>query len=591
MPASPSVRLRASIVIVAWGKRAVTARCLESLDAALGDALGREIELVLVDNASPDDTLELFEAWSSRTRVVALPYNRQFAGGCNAGAAAASGDALVFLNNDTIVSEGALEPLVEEALSSGDMGAVGCRLLYPDGTVQHGGVGMIRTANGVVVPHHLFHHAAGDLPAARARFELDAVTAACLVMPRALFDDLGGFDEGYVNGWEDVDLCLRIRVAGHRVVYRGDVAIVHDEGRTRGEVRGGDANSTRFYSRWHDVLDDDGELVEHVFDGRFPVPRPPAPPLHGGGLVVEAHVSGIAAEAAEARALIACAERAGLDPAARDTPVALVQPLLADDEWAPAERALRRVAAPATTLGVPIGALAEPAGAYDLLRLARMPRDVPAGAIVLAASPALADELVAAGVSPDRVEWLPSPIEAGPPGPGGAGVLAILPTHDAAATDAVLEALAPLGTAVQMQVLPTFATAGLDDDVQGRLPHAELLAACSSERQFAELARAVDVVLCPDRDDRFERRALLSAASGATPVSFSGGPAAGVTMAPSALAASLEPSAVRAAVETSLEAPRARESLAAGVRETCGLDAVAPRLRALVERARAGAPV
>src|SRR5688500_16456773 len=98
-----------SIVVVAYGNRAVTDRCLATIDEVYADRLGRDVELVLVDNASPDDTLELYERWRDRATVLALPENRNFSGGYNAGAAAATGDVLVLLNNDTELVPDALD--------------------------------------------------------------------------------------------------------------------------------------------------------------------------------------------------------------------------------------------------------------------------------------------------------------------------------------------------------------------------------------------------------------------------------------------------------------------------------------------------
>src|SRR4051794_34327974 len=105
-----------SIVVVAYGNRAVTERCLESLERSLGEEIGRSIELVLVDNASPDDTAELFESWRDRGTVILNESNLNFSGGNNAGARAATGEVLVFLNNDTEVRPGVLEALAEQAL-------------------------------------------------------------------------------------------------------------------------------------------------------------------------------------------------------------------------------------------------------------------------------------------------------------------------------------------------------------------------------------------------------------------------------------------------------------------------------------------
>ena len=160
----PTMSVKASVVVVTYGQRAVTERGLDALAAALGEQLGRSWELVLVDNASPDDTPALLRQWSDRAEVLLLQHNLNFAGGCNAGAARARGDVLVFLNNDTEVVPGALEALVAQVAEPG-VAIAGPRLLFPDGTIQHAGVGFLRNALGVM-PQHVFHHQDGLLPAA-----------------------------------------------------------------------------------------------------------------------------------------------------------------------------------------------------------------------------------------------------------------------------------------------------------------------------------------------------------------------------------------------------------------------------------------
>src|SRR5689334_22509052 len=192
---------RLSIVVVTYGKREVTERCLETLDAAFGDRIGADVELVLVDNNSPDDTRELLSDWSDRAEVILLDENLNYAGGNNVGARAASGEVLVLLNNDTEIGPSVLDALASEA-SDPTVGVAGMRLLYPDGTIQHGGCAWWRAPDGHVRPFHLFRHEAGDHPSALATFDCDFVTAACIAVRRELFLELGGFDEEFVNGWE-----------------------------------------------------------------------------------------------------------------------------------------------------------------------------------------------------------------------------------------------------------------------------------------------------------------------------------------------------------------------------------------------------
>src|SRR3954454_2318167 len=395
-----------SILICAYGHRAVTEMCLASLDAALGAALGREFELVLVDNASPDDTLELFDRWRDRAVVISSETNRNFAGGNNAAAAEARGEVLLFLNNDIEVVPGALEGLVETAREE-DVGAAGLQLLYPDRSLQHAGVGSFAAAGGALVPWHLFHHQAGELPAAAGVLDLDVVTAACMAMPRALFEELGGFDEGFVNGWEDTDLCLRSRLKGLRTVYRGDLHSTHHEGvsRGRGLSPQGQANANRFLDRWAAMLDDDADLVRTLFDAEFVAPAgAPADQADGAVLAVRGQLTGLAPEADEARAILAALESAGLSPAARDLPFAFLAPRMTPEERSLVSRARARAARPgALPIDVPVGTRTAELGG-GVLRLAGVPQRTVGGVReIWAASPAVAVALVAAGAPRDGV--------------------------------------------------------------------------------------------------------------------------------------------------------------------------------------------
>lgn len=490
----------ASIVVVTYGKRHLTEACLASLDAALGDEIGRSIELVLVDNASPDDTPELLGSWSDRATVLLEPFNRNFAGGNNDGARAARGDVLIFLNNDTVVRPGVMEQLAEAAREPG-VGAVGIRLLFPDGLLQHGGV-MVASDGPYsedVAPaiHTLVRHD-GELPAARATYELDVVTGACLAMPRAVFEELGGFDEGYVNGWEDVDLCFRTRVSGRSVVYRGDLAIEHHEGATRAgmDTR---PNKRRFLSIWGGMLEADRALAREAWDVS-PAEGGDRRLMPSGPVAVVGDVTGFGPAADEARALIGALEAAGAAPAAVDLvptrlrPSRLPEPVVAALARVPRDGALR--------IDVPFGAATArlaPPSAFVRAAGETAPDGRTAGVLAATALPP-------AIAAPDAV------------GPGGEGVLVSLPAHDLDAARAILDDLAAHASGRRVRVVPTVGARGLAALVAERLPGAELLSVTSDEARWTALAATADVAVCRDADDRFERRALLAAAAGATPV-------------------------------------------------------------------------
>ncbi|MEX2196853.1 MAG: glycosyltransferase family 2 protein [Thermoleophilaceae bacterium] len=574
----------ASVIVLAYGNRAVTERCLDSLAAALGDELGGAYELVLVDNGSPDDTAELFRAWEDRATVLLLDENRNFAGGCNAGARAAAGDVLVFLNNDTEVPAGALEAVVEAARQPG-VGVAGTRLLYPDGTIQHAGVVHKEWQPGRVLPLHLFHHEPGDLPGARASYDLDAVTGACLAMPAPLFEELGGFDEAYVNGLEDIDLCLRARTAGHRVVYRGDVHLVHHERLTRGANHDEKPNAAIFHRRWNPLLSDDSDILGTLFGlGLGPIPPDAGmlPQPGGAQLAVHGRLRSPAPEGFEARALIGALAEAGLDVAARDWFPVWEAPTDGGPQWHALAAAVKRPPHPAAAaIRVATGSLLSlPAGSAAVARIAAVPRGALDVAAVWAAAPALVDELVEGGFPRERAHWLPPAIPQRPPGPGGEGILALFPAHDLDAAALLLEALSGLGDQ-RIRLLPNVKGALVTAFAAGRLPAAELLDPTSDERALGELAGSADVV-CGSDGDGFERRLLLAGAAGAAVVAPAGGAAAAVLgdgVGPTAGAGGL-----RAALERALADDTSRAARSDLVAMTCGHAAVGARLRELVER-------
>jgi GT2 family glycosyltransferase len=563
---------RASIVIVTYGQRALTEACLLSLQASLGDELGRGTEVIVVDNASPDDTLVLLRDWEDRITVLAQAENHNFSGGCNIGARAARGEVLIFLNNDTVVEAGVLEALAETVREPG-VGAAGLRLLYPDGSLQHAGFHMVNHPGtpDAPVPHHLLYRHDGEHPAGRAIYEMDCVTGACLAIPRALFEQLGGFDEAFVNGAEDVDLCFKVRASGHAIVYRGDLTVEHHEGGTRGTDIDGSVNMARLHARWGAMMEQDDELATQVWDGALGEPME-VRGLPGREIVVAGDVTGIGPAADEARGLLLAFERAGRPAVGIDlTPNRLRARLSGDLGSATIEAFVRQVpVAPWLRIDVPYGAAwAAQVPADALLRARREAPDGRADGVVPAA-PADGDAWIAPAID------LPAPV-----GPGGGGVLVALPAHDHSQSAALLSALAnaDLGGAA-VRLVPTVLSRGLEALVAERLPGAELLGPISEEARWIALAGTADVAVCLDLDDRFDRRALAGAGAGASVlIADPDGPAAAVlgdaaivatpATLPDALASLLPP------------APERRDAVAAPVREACAPERVGRAILAL----------
>ncbi|MCC6764889.1 MAG: glycosyltransferase [Deltaproteobacteria bacterium] len=248
-----------SIVLPVFNRAELTEQCLVELAAVTN---GVTFEVIIVDNASSDRTPELCAALGGDVQIIRNAENLGFAAACNQGAGAARGRYVVFLNNDTIPLDGWLPALVRELDADPAVQVVGSKLLFADGTVQHAGVVFGRE---LPLPYHAFYHAPGTLPAVNKRREMQCVTGACMAVRRDAFLALGGFDENYRNGFEDVDFCLRVRAQGGRVVYQPASALYHLESQTPGRKAHDEANGKRFLERWasewHHIGDEDTVLV------------------------------------------------------------------------------------------------------------------------------------------------------------------------------------------------------------------------------------------------------------------------------------------------------------------------------------------
>jgi GT2 family glycosyltransferase len=244
-----------SIVVPVHGRAHLTERCLDLVLSGLD----QRCEVVVVDDASPDETADLLASFGDRLRVVRLDENAGFASACNRGAEAAAGERLVFLNNDTEPRPGWLQALRHYADDHPQAAVVGAKLLYPAGTVQHAGV--VFGQDGY--PHHLYAGFDADHPAVSHPRRLQAVTAACMLVDRRAFDRAGGFDTGFYNSLEDVDLCLRIGEAGGEIHYCPDAVLVHLESASRGRSDRFERSVALYRERWRErVRRDDLEVYE-----------------------------------------------------------------------------------------------------------------------------------------------------------------------------------------------------------------------------------------------------------------------------------------------------------------------------------------
>lgn len=235
-----------SIIIPFFNNIRMTKACLESIYRKTFSP-GVHYEIILVDDASrtPYSFAEHKRKFGSSFRLIKNKTNLGFAKSCNRGAAVADGEYLVFLNNDIIALEGWLEGLLSAVQFNSEVGIVGSKLLYPDKTIQHAGV----CFDDEHLPFHIYHRLPSAFPGANKRREFNAVTGACFLIPAVLFREIGGFDENYINGLEDIDLCLKVRAIGKKVVYSPASVLYHLESKTRSKVPAKQVDNLAYFKK------------------------------------------------------------------------------------------------------------------------------------------------------------------------------------------------------------------------------------------------------------------------------------------------------------------------------------------------------
>jgi N-acetylglucosaminyl-diphospho-decaprenol L-rhamnosyltransferase len=223
-----------SILLVSWNAASVIERCLRSIDVAT-------CEVVVVDNASDDDSAKIVAELFPAVRLLRQSTNLGFAGGVNAGLHACTGSLVLLLNCDTVAHEGSIARLEYALRTRPDSAAAGGALFDERGIPQHGFhvrrfptlwtwlvdlwlVDKLWPSNPVTRRYLALDQTSG----ARGMVEVDQPAAACLMLRREALKQIGGMDEGFYPAWfEDVDLCRRLKDAGWRIVFVPDAAFTH----------------------------------------------------------------------------------------------------------------------------------------------------------------------------------------------------------------------------------------------------------------------------------------------------------------------------------------------------------------------------
>lgn len=250
-----------TLIVPTRDARSVLEPCVESL---LAKTAYRPFELLIVDNQSRDRaTLDYLDGLRRRGVARVVPFDAPFNFSALNNFAVrehARGQLVGLLNNDLeIVEPDWLEEMVAQAVRS-DVGAVGARLLYPDGTLQHGGI--ILGISGAAGHEHKYLPASAPGYFGRARLvhDVSAVTAACLLIRRDTYLAAGGLDESFAIAFNDVDFCLRVRALGLRNLWTPFATLVHHESRSRGLEDTPDKKARfedekrRLRERWGDAL-------------------------------------------------------------------------------------------------------------------------------------------------------------------------------------------------------------------------------------------------------------------------------------------------------------------------------------------------
>ena len=266
-----------SIIIPNKDQSEMLAKCIASIE----ESTYKNYEVIIVENNSAEKkTFAYYEQLTGQSYTAEIPLEGKRENGTricvltwkssgefnysainNYGAGFAKGEYLLLLNNDIeIITKDWIEEMLSHCQRA-DVAAVGCKLLYPDGTIQHAGVGigLGGIANSMFVGMDSKYH--GYMHRANLQMNYSAVTAACMMVKRRIFDEVGGLEEELTVAYNDIDLCLKMGEAGYRIVYTPYAVAYHHESKSRGKENTPEKKarlqreSSYMLAKWKDIFE------------------------------------------------------------------------------------------------------------------------------------------------------------------------------------------------------------------------------------------------------------------------------------------------------------------------------------------------
>jgi GT2 family glycosyltransferase len=220
-----------SIIIVNWNGRELTENCIESILLTDRERIEKkEFEIIVIDNGSTDGSIEYLKSYSRPVKLIRNEQNIGYAPACNQGMKEASGRYVLLLGNDTVILDEALDKCVKFLDENNSCGAVGCKLLNPDGTAQNNCKKFPKFINGFYTYlslDNLNHDYDMDWFKYDETREVEQISATFLMIRKTLAEKIGYFDESYNIMYNDVDLCKRIWQTGLKIYFLHTAEIIH----------------------------------------------------------------------------------------------------------------------------------------------------------------------------------------------------------------------------------------------------------------------------------------------------------------------------------------------------------------------------